>query len=77
VHEHGPSVRRAAAEIEHKFIPIGAAGRLEALIGELGRERGLALVFVRTKRGADRLVKRLDARGVQAVAMHGNKSAPA
>ena len=32
------------------------------------------LVFVRTKRGADRLVKRLAAHGVKAVAMHGNKS---
>ena len=31
-------------------------------------------MFVRTKRGADRLVKRLHVHGVQAVAMHGNKS---
>ena len=35
---------------------------------------GRTLVFVRTKRGADRLVKRLDAHDVRAVAMHGNKS---
>jgi superfamily II DNA/RNA helicase len=31
-------------------------------------------VFVRTKHGADRLVKRLHAHGLEAVAMHGNKS---
>jgi len=31
-------------------------------------------VFVRTKRGADRLVKRLGAHGVVATAIHGNKS---
>jgi superfamily II DNA/RNA helicase len=31
-------------------------------------------VFVRTKRGADRLVKRLGREGVEAVAMHGDKS---
>jgi superfamily II DNA/RNA helicase len=31
-------------------------------------------VFVRTKRGADRLVKRLGTLGVEAVAMHGDKS---
>jgi superfamily II DNA/RNA helicase len=31
-------------------------------------------VFVRTKRGADRLVKRLDRCSVRAVAMHGDKS---
>ena len=38
------------------------------------RDRDLALVFVRTKRGADRLVKRLTAHGIDALAMHGNKS---
>ncbi len=37
-------------------------------------QRGLTLVFVRTKRGADRLVKRLGARDLEALAMHGNKS---
>jgi len=31
-------------------------------------------VFVRTKRGADRLVKRLQSRDIAAVAMHGNKT---
>ena len=31
-------------------------------------------MFVRTKRGADRLVKRLGAHGVSAAAIHGNKS---
>ena len=31
-------------------------------------------MFVRTKRGADRLVKRLKAHGVDALAMHGDKS---
>jgi superfamily II DNA/RNA helicase len=31
-------------------------------------------VFVRTKRGADRLVKRLGGHGVHAAAIHGNKS---
>jgi len=31
-------------------------------------------VFVRTKRGADRLVKRLRKHNLEAVAMHGNKS---
>ena len=54
--------------------PSTASGRIEALITELAAERDLALVFVRTKRGADRLVKRLGARGLDAVAMHGNKS---
>ncbi len=72
-HEHGPTARRAAEEIEHRFVAVDGE-RIEALITELGRERDLALVFVRTKRGADRLVKRLGARGLDSVAMHGNKS---
>jgi superfamily II DNA/RNA helicase len=47
---------------------------VHALVGELARERELALVFVRTKRGADRLVKRLAASGVSSAAVHGNRS---
>jgi ATP-dependent RNA helicase RhlE len=73
-HEHGPSAHRAVAEVEHRFVPVSTDGRIEALIAELEAERDLALVFVRTKHGADRLVKRLRARGIEAVAMHGNKS---
>src|SRR4029077_3732402 len=37
-------------------------------------ERGRTLVFVRTKRGADRLPKPLASHSVPAVAMHGDKS---
>jgi ATP-dependent RNA helicase RhlE len=73
-HEHGPSARRAAAEVEHRFVSVAGRDRIEALITELEAERDLALVFVRTKHGADRLVKRLGSRGVTALAMHGNKS---
>ncbi|HET9719890.1 MAG TPA: DEAD/DEAH box helicase [Solirubrobacteraceae bacterium] len=73
-HQHGPRERRANSEIEHRFVRVAHEHRVEALVGELNRERDLTLVFVRTKRGADRLVKRLAADGVAAVAMHGNKS---
>jgi len=73
-HELGPRKRRANAEIEHRFVQVTREHRVEALVGELGRDRELTIVFVRTKRGADRLVKRLAARGVTAVAIHGDKS---
>jgi superfamily II DNA/RNA helicase len=54
---------------------VSHEGKVARLVSELnGAERGLTLVFVRTKRGADRLVKRLAASRVQAVAMHGDKS---
>ncbi len=74
VHEHGPAARRANAEIEHRFVQVAHEHRIEALVRELERDRDLTLVFVRTKHGADRLVKRLRAHGVEALAMHGNKS---
>ena len=74
VHQHGPAARRANAEIEHRFVQIAHEHRVDALVHELRRDRDLTLVFVRTKHGADRLVKRLARHGVKAVAMHGNKS---
>ncbi len=53
---------------------VDSDDRVGALVGELSQERDLALVFVRTKRGADRLVKRLAGSGVKAAAVHGNRS---
>jgi ATP-dependent RNA helicase RhlE len=73
-HEHGPSGSRATTDVEHRFVSIGGEDRVGALVGELAKERDLALVFVRTKRGADRLVKRLAGSGVRAAAVHGNRS---
>jgi superfamily II DNA/RNA helicase len=74
IRRHAPAARRANAEIEHKFVQVAHEHRVEALVRELRCERDLTLVFVRTKRGADRLVRRLAARGVKAAAMHGDKS---
>ncbi len=71
-HEHTPPQRRTA-DIEHRFMPVEHDQKLRALVGELD-DSDMALVFVRTKRGADRLVKRLSREGVRAVAMHGDKS---
>ncbi|WP_028058785.1 DEAD/DEAH box helicase [Candidatus Solirubrobacter pratensis] len=74
LHEHRPAPERKA-DIEHRFRAVSRDDRIDALVEELGAaDRELALVFVRTKRGADRLVKKLDGAGVRAVAMHGNKS---
>ena len=60
----------------HRFVHVDSqSAKLPALVGELrDDERGRTLVFVRTKRGADRLVKRLGAKDLYAVAMHGDKS---
>jgi superfamily II DNA/RNA helicase len=73
VHDHSPRGERTPADVEHRFVPVTAC-RVETLVAELAGDRDLALVFVRTKRGADRLVKQLDRHGVAATAIHGNKS---
>ena len=65
-----------AADIEHRFLHVESqSAKLEQLVAQLrGEEGGRTLVFVRTKRGADRLVKRLRKHRVEAAAMHGDKS---
>jgi ATP-dependent RNA helicase RhlE len=66
--------RHADGLVEHEFVAVTDGDKLERLIELLGKQRELALVFVRTKRGADRLVQRLRAQGVEAAAMHGDMS---
>jgi superfamily II DNA/RNA helicase len=60
--------------VDHRFVKVTSDSKIDALIAELEAERGLALVFVRTKRGADRLAGKLSRRDVGAVAMHGDMS---
>lgn len=59
-------------EVAHRFVPVTTDTKVAVLAAELKAERGLALVFVRTKRGADRLVRKLKAQGVSALALHGD-----
>jgi superfamily II DNA/RNA helicase len=61
-------------EVDHQFVSVTAENKVEKLVELLNEERGLALVFVRTKRGADRLAQRLARHDVHAVAMHGDKT---
>ena len=72
-HEHVPPPQKAP-DIEHRFVKVTNDTRVSSLVAELDGGRDLNLVFVRTKRGADRLVKRLAGENVQAAAMQGNKS---
>jgi superfamily II DNA/RNA helicase len=73
-HEHSPQPG-AKADIEHRFVAVAHEDKLDSLVRALrGDDAGRTLVFVRTKRGADRLVKRLSRQGVDAAAMHGDKS---
>jgi ATP-dependent RNA helicase RhlE len=70
VHDPKPVIEDA----DHRFIPVDEHGKLDRLIQLLGEERGLALVFVKTRRGADRLQARLGAKGVRALSLHGDMS---
>jgi ATP-dependent RNA helicase RhlE len=55
------------------FVPRGDKPQLLAqLVNELPISR--AIVFTRTKHGADRLVRRLHASGIRSEAIHGNKT---
>jgi superfamily II DNA/RNA helicase len=66
------SPRQTVDEVEHRFIAVAEHEKVKALADLLSREEGTALVFVRTKRGADRLVYKLAQQGVKAAAMHGD-----
>jgi superfamily II DNA/RNA helicase len=65
---------REKGQIEHTFVPVTAASKLDKLVEQLNAERGLTLVFVRTKHGADKLARKLNRAEISAVAMHGNLS---
>jgi ATP-dependent RNA helicase RhlE len=66
---------REQGEIAHHFVPVTAENKVQVLVDHIkAAGEGLTLVFVRTKRGADRLVEKLERQGVDAVAMHGDLS---
>jgi ATP-dependent RNA helicase RhlE len=58
--------------VDHSFVPVTSADKVDILVDHLKAAAGLSLVFVRTKRGADRLARRLEQRDVRAAAMHGD-----
>ena len=63
-------------DAHHRFISVEHAKKTQALVRELAADRGLALVFVRTKHGADRLARNLRKQGFRAGELHGGMSQP-
>ncbi len=59
-------------QVDHKFVPVTPDNKVEKLVEHLQHDGELTLVFVRTKRGADRLVQKLRRLGTEAVALHGD-----
>jgi ATP-dependent RNA helicase RhlE len=66
--------REDPGEIDHRFVPVTAHTKVTTLVEHITSSEGLTLVFTRTKRGADRLVRRLAEHNVAAAAMHGDMS---
>ncbi len=69
-----PVATTAERVAQHVFLVDGGAKRDMLLELMNDAEISRAIVFTRTKRGADRVAQHLDAAGVGAEAIHGNKS---
>ncbi len=69
-------VATTAERVDQKILFVDTARKPELLLRLLNDDPSInkALVFTRTKHGADRVVKRLVASGITAAAIHGNKS---
>ncbi|MEX2101780.1 MAG: DEAD/DEAH box helicase, partial [Actinomycetota bacterium] len=68
--------RPVVSDAIHRFVAVDRPDKQRALVRELAADRGLTLVFVRTKHGADRLARNLKKEGFRAGALHGGMSQP-
>ncbi|MEM1412292.1 MAG: helicase-related protein, partial [Pseudomonadota bacterium] len=70
-----PGTNRTADRIAQRMIAVDKGRKRELLAHLIGANRWeQVLVFTRTKHGANRLAKQLEASGLSAAAIHGNKS---
>jgi superfamily II DNA/RNA helicase len=65
----------APADVTHHFWHADRPAKVR-LTAELVERHGSAIVFCRTRRGADRVTRQLIDAGVRAVAIHGSRSQP-
>lgn len=63
----------APTDVDHYFWKIGRDQRPDAVARVLS-EHGRAIIFTRTKHGADRLARQLEERGFTSASLHGDKS---
>ena len=68
------STSKPAASVKLQAFEIASNQRLSLLLRLLSEEEGRCLVFVRTKRGADRLTRQLQKQGLRAGMLHGDRS---
>jgi superfamily II DNA/RNA helicase len=67
------SAQSPVSTMDHHVLQVTAADRLPVLV-DLASAPGRSIVFTRTKHGAKKLTKQLNASGVPAVELHGNLS---
>ncbi len=68
-------VAKTADRVAQKVIYIEQKKKKSLLVELFGDESiARAIIFTRTKRGADRVARHLDAAGIKVAAIHGNKS---
>ena len=65
------SPRTTVEAMEHRFLEVHQMDRVK-VCAAICRNSTKTIVFVRTKRGADRLVEQLQKEGVRAAAIHGD-----
>jgi superfamily II DNA/RNA helicase len=70
-----PVEAEVRGDVRHLFWRTDAQTRV-TLTAEVVAAHAPAIVFCRTKRGADRLTKRLAGAGIEAVTIHGDRSQP-
>ena len=73
VTHHADSAQSPVSAMSHHVLHIDGAHRLPVLT-DLGSAPGRTVMFTRTKHGAKKLAKQLNAAGVPAVDLHGNLS---
>jgi ATP-dependent RNA helicase RhlE len=65
---------KPAKTITHRAVSVPHNGKLEWLTEYLRRPEGPVLVFCRTKIGADKLARRLQAAGIKCAALHADRT---
>jgi superfamily II DNA/RNA helicase len=71
VHHEVASSTQTVAAMEHRFLQVHQMDKVK-VCAAICRPQDKVLVFVRTKRGADRLVEQLEKEGIRSAAIHGD-----
>ena len=66
------STTQAMPSIQQDVIQVSEAGKYDELMTQLNKREGSIIMFVKTKRGADRMAERLNKQGFKTDTLHGD-----